>query len=440
MKQVLDQKYQTRPLQTWNKCRELRLQYYKDVANAHEQGKLLVGGSSGGLNILAAGMGDIVWFGGETYGATIGADPTFSNPCLEATEAEGFGRDACVYWRNYFGSMLLNKYYFGGPFPKPDLLLQHHNCDMQGKGYELLSKYMGVPVYCIDQPAGPWGEERTEQRIEYFAGQILDAIDWIEKNSGRKYDEERFARAVMNDWDACRIWAEICLVNQNIPAPLDQKSMLNLFLPLMVLRGGERCLDFYSELKAEVEDRVRDGVAALATERYRYIHEGIPPWHFLRLFRILEEYGAISVGGLYMFSMAGHWDVEEDGIWKAPRPFKELGIEFKSREDIARFYARMFLGNVNYRGSFWSAAIKNQQILQIYKQWHAEGVVMHLNRGCKGTGGYMLENRLALIEANIPVVAYEGNAADRRDFDEAQVIDRLESFAESQGLAKMPIS
>lgn len=438
MKQVLDRRYQTRPLQNWNKCRELRLQHYKEIATAREQGKLLVGGSAGGLSILPWGLGDSIWMGGETYGATIGADPAFSYPCLEATEAEGFGRDTCVYFRNYFGSMVLNKYYFGGSFPKPDFFIQSHICDVHSKWYQTASKYLGVPFFGIDQPPGPWGEQRAEDRIDYFSKQLLDGIEWMEKITGRKYDDEKFARAVINEWEAARLWAEISLLNQTIPAPLDQKSMLTLFLPLMVLRGDDRSVEFYKELKAEVENRVKDGIAALATERYRYVHEGIPPWHFLRVFRILEEYGAISIGGLYMFCMAGHWDIGQDGIWRAYKPFKELGVQFKSREDITRFYAHVFLGNINYRGSFWSAEEKSKEMLQVFNQWHANGMVMHLNRGCKGTGGYLLENRLALADAGIPVVAYEGNAADRRDFDEAQVIDRLESFVESQGLTKIP--
>ncbi|MBI4287372.1 MAG: 2-hydroxyacyl-CoA dehydratase [Chloroflexi bacterium] len=437
MKQVLDRRYQTRPLQNWNKCRELRLKYYQDVASARQQGKLLIGGSAGGLSILPSGLGNAVWFGGETYGATVGADPAFSYPCMEATEAAGLGRDTCVYFRNYFGSMLLDKYYFGGSFPKADFYVQSHSCDVHSKWYQAASEHFGVPFFGIDMPPGPWGEDRTEERVNYFAGQLLDAIDWMEKVSGRKYDDEKFARAVINEWESARLWAEICVLNQTVPAPLDQKSMLVLFLPMMVLRGTDRSLEFYRELKAEVEERVRDGIAALATERYRYLHEGIPPWHFLRVFRILEEYGAVSLGSLYMFAMAGHWDVGEDGVWRPLPPFERLGVQFKNREDIARFYAETYIGNINYQGSFWSAAVKSRQVLQIYDQWHAEGVVMHLNRGCKGTGGYMLENRLELIKAGIPVVAYEGNAADRRDFDEAQVIDRLESFVESQGLTKI---
>ena len=437
MKQVLDRKYQTRPLQNWKKCRELRQQYYQEIATTREHGKLLVGGSAGGLSILPSGLGNVVWMGGETYGATVGADPSFSYPCLEATEAEGYGRDTCVYFRNYFGSLLLDKYYFGGSFPKADFYIQSHTCDVHCKWYQTVSEYVGVPFFGIDMPPGPWGDERAEERIKYLSNQFLDAIEWMQKISGREYDDEKLAKAVINSWDASVYWARTCFLNQNIPAPLDQKSMLTLFLPLMVLRGEDRSLDFYKELLSEVEDRVRDGIATLETERYRYIHEGIPPWHSLRIYRVLEEYGAVSVGSLYQFCMTGQWDIEEDGIWNAPRLFKDLGIEFKTREDITRFYARAYLGNINYRGSFWSADIKNQQIIQLYNQWHADGVVMHLNRGCKGTGGYMLENRLALIEAGIPIVDYEGNAADRRDFDDAQVIDRLESFMESQGLTRI---
>lgn len=438
MRQVAERKYQTRPLKNWNKCRELRLLHYKEIATAREEGKLLVGGSAGGLCVLTSGLGKVKWLGGETYGATIGADPTFSYPCLEATETEGFGRDTCVYFRNWFGSLLLDKYYFGGSFPKPDFFIQSHTCDVHSKWYQTASKYLGVPFFGIDMPPGPWGEQRTEERIKYFTAQLLDGIEWMEKVSGRKYDDEKFARAVINEWDAATYWAQICLLNQNTPAPLDQKSMLTLFLPLMVLQGDERSVEFCKELKAEVEERVQEGIAALATERYRYLHEGIPPWHFLRVFRIMEEYGAISVGSLYMLCMAGHWDIGKDGIWRAPRLFQELGIQFKSREDIAKFYAIKHMSSPNYLGSFWSASVKSQQILQVYQQWHADGIVMHLNRGCKGTGGYLLENRLVLTEAGIPVVAYEGNAADRREFDESQVIDRLESFMESQGLTKIP--
>ena len=62
---------------------------------------------------------------------------------------------------------------------------------------------------------------------------------------------------------------------------------------------------------------------------------------------------------------------------------------------------------------------------------------MHLNRGCEGLGQYQLEMRQAMLDAGVPVLAYEGNMADKRELDEAQVVDRMEAFMESLGLKRL---
>ena len=48
-----------------------------------------------------------------------------------------------------------------------------------------------------------------------------------------------------------------------------------------------------------------------------------------------------------------------------------------------------------------------------------------------------MENRLALLKAGYPVVTYEGNMADPREFDEVQALDRIEAFLQSLGLQKL---
>ncbi len=40
-------------------------------------------------------------------------------------------------------------------------------------------------------------------------------------------------------------------------------------------------------------------------------------------------------------------------------------------------------------------------------------------------------------DAGIPNTIYEGSHADPRDFDEVQVLDRLDAFLEGMGLTKM---
>ena len=86
---------------------------------------------------------------------------------------------------------------------------------------------------------------------------------------------------------------------------------------------------------------------------------------------------------------------------------------------------------------FYLPDVRNHLLPLVVKNWNVQGVLMHLNRGCEGTAFGQMENRLALMKAGIPVVTYEGNMADKRDFDEAQTIDRIESFMEKLGLHKL---
>ncbi|MDO8636825.1 MAG: 2-hydroxyacyl-CoA dehydratase family protein [Dehalococcoidia bacterium] len=63
-------------------------------------------------------------------------------------------------------------------------------------------------------------------------------------------------------------------------------------------------------------------------------------------------------------------------------------------------------------------------------------MIMHLNRGCEGLAQYQLELQSTMLAAGIPVLAYEGNMADKRELDERQVVDRVEAFMESLGLTR----
>ena len=115
--------YKTEPLKCWNKAKELRLKYYKDYQEAHKKGGIRWTGGAWALDPLPAGLGrDVYNITGEPYAASIAFDRAFSLKCLEATEAKGWARDLCSYMRNYWGSMYLDKYAFGGEYPKPVLL------------------------------------------------------------------------------------------------------------------------------------------------------------------------------------------------------------------------------------------------------------------------------------------------------------------------------
>ncbi|MFN3821562.1 MAG: 2-hydroxyacyl-CoA dehydratase, partial [bacterium] len=137
-------------------------------------------------------------------------------------------------------------------------------------------------------------------------------------------------------------------------------------------------------------------------------------------------------GSLYTFGLIGIWADQADGSW-GPRPTPmELGIPIENREQALKILAEWTLSRPEWQ-HFYDPDLKSQMMLRIVKEWKLDGVMLHLNRGCEGLSCGIMENRLAIAEAGIPVMTFEGNMGDEREFDEAKTKDRIDAFMESLG-------
>lgn len=426
--------YKTEPLKCWNKAKEIRYNYYKRYAEAHIKGGLRWGGGAWTLGAVPAGLGDDVYsLTSEPYAASIAFNKEFSIRCMEAVEKKGYARDLCSYMRNYWGSIILDEYAFGGKFPKPDFNWQDHICCSHAKWYQVASELKGgVPSYCIDVAVGPY-KELTENRLNYVVAQMHDGIEWLEKITGRKYDDEKLIEAVNNECRATSLWAEICSLNRAIPAPLDEKSMYSLYVLGTLEKHSKEVADFYEELRDEVKYRVENQIAAVKHEMVRLMSDTQPPWGFLNIFRYLEKFGAVSVGSLYTFGLIGIWEEKEDGTWGPRTTPQEKGIKIKDRDQALRINAEWNLSKPEWQ-HFYSPHIKSDMMIRIGKEWKLDGILLHYNRGCEGLSLGIAENRLALIDAGFPVMTFEGNMGDEREFDEAKTKARIDSFMETLNL------
>jgi benzoyl-CoA reductase subunit B len=331
---------------------------------------------------------------------------------------------------------MLNEYAFGGEFPKPDFIWQDHICCSHAKWYQVARDLEGkdIPMYCIDVSVGLY-DDLTENKIDYVVGQMHDGIEWLEKTTGRTYDDEKLIQAVYNHCRSTSLWAEVCAFNKNVPAPLDEKTMYSLYVLGTLNKSSKEVADFTEELRDEVKDRVERGIAAIANEQCRLMSDTQPPWAFLKVFRYLEKYGAVSIGSLYTFGLIGMWDVQEDGSWGPRKTPQELGVELKDRDQALRELASWELKKPEWQ-HFYSPEAKNEMMIRISKEWKLDGVMLHYNRGCEGLSLGIAENRLALLDAGFPVMIFEGNMGDEREFDEAQTITRIDAFMESLGFDK----
>ena len=428
--------YPTEQLKCWKKAKELREQYYINFAKAKEKGGIRWSGSAWALDAIPAGLGnDVYSLTGEPYGAAIAIDKKFNKECQDAAESYGFARDLCAYMRTYWGSIILNKYPFGGEFPKPDFNFQTQICCSHAKWYQAAAKLEhDTPTFFIDVSVGPYNE-MTSERLDYVTNQGLEAVEWLEKTTGRKFNDELFIEAVKNEMRSTSLWAAICCENKVKPAPLDEKTMYSLYVLATLSKSSKWCADFYQECLDEVKDRVKRGIAAVPNERCRVMSDTQPPWGFLKVFRYLEEYGAVSIGSLYTFGLEGIWETKPDGSW-GPRTLPwEKGIEMNTREQAMRLYADWNLSKPQWQ-HFYDPRLKTEMMKTIVKEWQVDGVMLHLNRGCEGLSLGIMENRLGLAASGIPVMTFEGNMGDEREFDLGRTQNRVDSFMETLGLKR----
>jgi len=277
-------------------------------------------------------------------------------------------------------------------------------------------------------------EKKTQRKIEYFTEQLFDCVEWLEKVLGRRFDEEKFKTAFLNTTLTGKLWAEICCLNKAIPAPFDQKSQYTFFAFPLLAPHREETVALYKELLDELKWRVENQIAAVATERCRLFHDGQPPWGFLKIFRYMEKYGAVCVGGIYGFSLGATWDWDQMKPAKTPQ---ERGVPLDSREELIRAYAEWYIKNYIAQNMLFSPSWKAETYLKTMKEWAIDGLLIHLNRGCEGWAFGQLEMRLGIVKAGYPVLTYEGNMSDNREFDESQTLDRLEAFLQSLGLRRL---
>ncbi|MFO7995622.1 MAG: 2-hydroxyacyl-CoA dehydratase family protein [Dehalococcoidia bacterium] len=437
-----ERRWETKPLQCWEKAKELRRKFYQDEKGAKDKGMLLVDGFD---SSCLGGVGNCHMVFYNPLGASIvAASNEFSRQCMAECEIRGYGRDFCGYVRNSLGAMFLNRGLLGGEFPPRDLVIAlAGGCDAHNRPPQLISEHYNVPLFAMDLTAyyAPRDDvERDEIRRQYMIEQTLEQIEWLEKVTGREFDDEAFAEVGRNGLQIQAIAGETLHLNQNIPAPLDQKSIYSIFtLGMLVRSEQEETIAFWEMLRDEVKDRVANKIAAVGTERYRYMEEQPPPWYYLKYYRYLERYGAVCIGSPYTQSIAGiQWGWQEDGTYRPNKNPWELGWPFDSRENTVRALVQFWGGGTGFGRHGVAHEVTSKRLVDMARVYHCNGAILGLWRAAPGYTFGMREAALELIKAGIPTMHYEGaQYGDKTDFDEAQMLDRLDVFMETQGLGKL---
>lgn len=423
--------YPTKPLECWTKLEELRRTLIRETFTARERGELVILGM-GRLHSIFSGLGKFHIISPMPVGPDM-KDLSLLVKYNEMASARGYSNDCCATLRIALGAMLLNRFALNvktGQVLKPDFHFEALGCQGQMKAQQLYREHWfdDLPSRVVELS---WMEEPRPADMDYLVDQLDESVEWLEKTSGRKFDDELLARGWMNEWRGRVYFSHIIELQKTIPAPLDQRMLASFAVPLW--RSGmyrDDVVAFYRMALDEVADRVRHGISALGWERLRLMHEGPSPWYPSGVIRYPRRYGAVFIGSWLYFTEFGNFRVRDDGSWEvAPTP-EEAGVTFHSRRDILRSMAEIMVG-FNCRPQITGRV---DQRLRLVRDYHVQGVVFALDRGCLGNTTGALESILALKQAGTPVTSYQTACANPAEFKEAEYKATIDAFLESFGL------
>lgn len=389
------------------KMKEMMAIYYMGAKIAEEDPNQKIAWitSGGPVEILhAAGVIPIY---PENHAAMCGTTRMADMLCGVA-EDKGYSRDLCSYARSDIGAILSGQSPIGGS-PKPDFLVCCNNiCGTVTKWYQALQRIFDVPLIFIDAPF-QYDTDRPEA-VEYIKAQLEDMMRTVGEITGKPIEWDAFMETVMRSREAVQLWRDIQDQLRHRPAPMNSFDTFIHLAPIVTLRGTPQCIEYYKELKAEMEERVQNGIAAVPGEQYRLGWDNLAIWYKVKfLADKFAEHNAALVVSTYT----------ENFSYQAPDP----------REDdpLWTLAANYLGGYINHGLDF-----RERELLEMAERFHLDGFVMHSNRSCRAYsfGQYELARDLER-KYGLPTLMIEADQSDTRSWSDEQVSTRIDAFMES---------
>jgi benzoyl-CoA reductase/2-hydroxyglutaryl-CoA dehydratase subunit BcrC/BadD/HgdB len=330
---------------------------------------------------------------------------------FEVSEGMGYSRDLCGYLRNIVG-------YVNGPMtdpaiplgglPAPDLLISPGGgCVPVMKIFHALERrFPEAKVFKADLPQVAL-EEIAPHHVDYAIQEMQRLIDFLEKATGRKLDQDRLREVVVLSDQACALWDEIMSFRRTIPAPFSAAEIGIMFV--MVTRQGTRqAIDFLIKARDEIKERAESGTGVIEEEKLRLFWDNIPLWYNMGLFNYFEKANAVVVAETY----SAAWSIRLDPA----DPIKALAMKSLMSYPLV---------------SCVSIEKRKEMVLKACREYAIDGVVFHRNKSCVPISLGQMDIKKALEEElGIPSVIFDADHMDARNFSTAQFQVRIDAFLE----------
>ena len=341
----------------------------------------------------------------ESQAAAISAKGAGLAMCEHAEGELGYSNDLCAYARISLAYAELGKCPNGErEMPLPDFVLCCNNiCNCMMNWYENLAHELNIPIIMIDVPFND-KYNADAKRIAYMRGQFDAAIEQLCEITGKTWDEEKFLKVCEISNAVGEKWLEATTYMNYKPSPLKGYDLFNHMAVATMARGKQESLDAFTALVEEYKQAVREHTSTFKVEeKNRIMFEGIATWPYLRVtYSTLKNAGTNVTACVYGPSFA---------------------FIYGNTDEMMRAYAEV------------PNAINLERAVELRKQLCLDGKVdgglVHVNRSCKMWSGIAPEmGRRIANDLNIPVVTFDGDQSDPRNFSEAQYVTRVQGLVE----------
>ncbi len=365
--------------------------------------------SSVGPAELLRGMGFLVYFP-ENHGAMLGAS-RMATDLIPYANAIGFSPDICSYLTSDIGSFLqkktpLQRAYKIDSVPRPDILVYNTNqCRDVQDWFCWYGRHFNVP--CVGIHTHRQVGKIEKYHLKDIEEQHRALIPVLEEVSGNRFDMDRLKEVVGLSKETSVLWRKCLETASHVPSPWTFFDATIHMGPAVVGRGTKEAVEYYRVLLEELEDRIKNGIAAIDGERYRLYWEGMPIWGKLRA---LSELFASLRSCIVASTYCNSWI------------FDQLDPDYPF-ESMALAYTELFIVR--------DEAYKEGYIKRCWEFFRFDGIIFHDAKTCPNNSNSRYGMPLRLSEKlGIPSLIINGDLNDLRCYSEEQTKTNIEAFIE----------
>lgn len=455
--------WDTKPLEFWDKAKEMRARWEK---SSDEPDKVVgQGNTMFGLD-WAQAFPNLTIIEDNPRGSTIAAKylPEARRYRL-ASDVRGWGREICGYHGVFWGAQFCGAMPDGAPFAEREFVVPIPcMCDCHTKRGQQARDFKNVPQWQSDYTPyfGSYDREREKPFLEHRTWCNYRVITGLESTLGQKFDDEEMINLIRASRELNYLYVDIYRYMTHRPAPLSLKDIYSIMTLGGLLKFSvEETIDLWRSIRDEVKWRVDHNIAAVGTERYRWMEAHPPTWSFLKYYRYMEKYGAVCVGSQYSNNNYAQLFRNPDGsIGDRPytyvdensapitqpdgskpekveyEPIFSPEMSIQTREDEIRYCVGPDCrAPHHFKQDEYFRPYALNEFADVYQ---VDGAFFGLWRSGVGCTFTRKEQAIRLREGGVNVYHYEGNqGGDNTDLDEKRMLEQLDQWMESQGLRRL---